>query len=136
MLSVGTVALLVNLLVLFVVVVADRVLGHAVLNFATSRFINTGSAPVVHETDTWLFSLPTSVVKYRKHPGASTVPHHLSWPFYFPQLTLFPFAQPYFAPLSSQAFFSVASFSRNLAFRIQLLVSLKNVMVLLYRPAI
>lgn len=69
MVGVGGLAALINIVILLVVAVADRAIELIVRNFATSRLLSHGKAPVVHDSDTWLPFLPRSVVKYRRHPG-------------------------------------------------------------------
>ncbi|KAI0557878.1 hypothetical protein FGB62_254g08 [Gracilaria domingensis] len=69
MVTVGVLAALINIIVLFVVAIADRAIELIVRNFATSRLINHRRAPVVHDSDTWLPFLPRSVIKYHRHPG-------------------------------------------------------------------
>ena len=73
MLSVGVLAAIVNIVVLFTVAVVDRIIELVVRNFAASRLRKERRAPVVHDSDTWLPNIPRSVVKYHRHPGSSHI---------------------------------------------------------------
>lgn len=69
MVTVGVLAMIVNVSVLVTVSCADRAIELIVRNFATSRLHRTKRAPVVHDSDTWLPNIPRSIVKYYRHPA-------------------------------------------------------------------
>ena len=69
MLSVGELAALVNVIVLVVIAFVDRAVEVIVRNFAAARLRTSRSAPVVHDSDTWILNIPRSLVKYRRHPA-------------------------------------------------------------------
>ena len=70
--SVGVLAMLVNIAVLVMVTVLDRAIALIVRNFARSRLHTCNRAPVVHDSDTWLPNIPRSIIKYRRHPAILT----------------------------------------------------------------
>lgn len=74
MVNVGVLAALVNVAVLFVLAVSDRVILHIMRRFAHSRLLHSLRAPVIRQDDTWLLYLPRSLVRFRKYPGK----HYLS----------------------------------------------------------
>lgn len=69
MLSVAQVAFTLNVVVLGIVIAAERQIRRIVFNFATLRLIDTHTVPVLHDDDTSLPFIPSSIIKYRKQPG-------------------------------------------------------------------
>lgn len=69
MVSVGVLAAIVNLIVLLLVTVADRLITLIVKNLVSRTLHAVRRAPIVHDSDTWLLNIPRSIVKYRRHPG-------------------------------------------------------------------
>lgn len=77
MVTVGILAAILNVFVLFVVAVADRAIELIVRGFAISRLKCTRRAPVIHDSDTWLPNIPRSFYKYHRNPGKLQVTVHL-----------------------------------------------------------
>lgn len=69
MVSVGGLAAIINVVVLLAVTIVDRAVELIIRNFAAARLRHSRSAPIVHDSDTWLLNVPRSVVKYRRYPG-------------------------------------------------------------------
>lgn len=67
--SVGVLNFLLNVFVLIIVAICDRLLECAVRNFAAARLKRDHRAPVTHDSDTWLLNIPFSVLKYRRNPA-------------------------------------------------------------------
>lgn len=72
MVSVGVLAAIINIIVLFIISIADRAIELIIRNFATSRLFRLRRAPVIHDSDTWLLNIPRSLLKYRHNPGMYT----------------------------------------------------------------
>lgn len=69
MVGVGALAALISVAMIFAVAIGDFAVERIMLNFATSRLHRTRRAPVVHDSDIWLFNIPRSVLKYYRHPA-------------------------------------------------------------------
>lgn len=67
--SVGVLNLLLNVFVLIIIAICDRLLEYTVRNFAAARLGRFHRAPVIHDSDTWLLNVPFSILKYRRNPA-------------------------------------------------------------------
>lgn len=69
MVNVGMLAVILNVCTLLIAVLAERAIERIMTTFAISRLKSTRRAPVVHDSDAWLFNFPRSLIKYYKYPG-------------------------------------------------------------------
>lgn len=69
MVAVGVLAALVNVVTLVIIAVSDRCLSITVRNFVAARLHRDGRAPVLHDSDTYIFNVPRSAVKFFRNPA-------------------------------------------------------------------
>lgn len=68
MLSVSFLAATLNVMIFIAALSGIRIAERAVRNFSIARMRRAGSSLVVHDSDLVPFSIPWSIVKYRRHP--------------------------------------------------------------------
>lgn len=69
MVDVGFVAVVLNIVLMIVMVVAGRAVEFILCSFALSRLKQANRAPMVHDRDISLVKIPLSIMKYSKNPG-------------------------------------------------------------------
>lgn len=69
MLSVATLATLINVSMLLIIAVTERLLEAIIRVFVLSRLLRHHRAPNVRPTDFWLFNIPRSLIRFRHYPG-------------------------------------------------------------------
>lgn len=69
MVQVAHLAAILNITVLLLASISNRVAARIIKSFATTRLNTERRTPIIHDSDLWLPRIPITIYLYRRHPG-------------------------------------------------------------------